>query len=194
VVLLDDRAGAYRDRGPDGIAETFESACEAAASVVAAAVREDLPVALHLVSGAATDSGGRRAVGGARQYLDLLAEATLHPGPAGRAGPASAASRARPASSDPAQALRTATDKLRQRPLGDTLVYLTGAGGRDDLSAVAALRGRYPSVVAGIFGDRAATAPVAGGMPAQPAAGGLVVLDARDGAEFATEWDGVRSW
>jgi len=165
VVLLDDRAATYPDRGPDGIAETFESACEAAASVVAAAVREDLPVALLLVSGASVDSGGRRATGGARSYLDLLAEAVLH--------------------ADPGRMLRTATDRLRQRPLGDTLVYLTGAGARGDLSAVAGLRGPYPSVVVGIFGDGAAAAPPASG---------LVVLDARDGDEFASEWDGVRAW
>ena len=50
VVLLDDRAAAHPARG-DGVAETFESACEAAASIVAAAVREDLPVTLLLVAG-----------------------------------------------------------------------------------------------------------------------------------------------
>src|SRR5204863_2320032 len=40
VVLLDDRAATHT---PD----SFEDACEAAASVVVAAIREDLHVALH---------------------------------------------------------------------------------------------------------------------------------------------------
>ena len=60
VVLLDDRAAAHPDP------ESFEAACEAAASVVAAAVREDVPVGLHLVSGPATGP-----------YLDVLTEAAL---------------------------------------------------------------------------------------------------------------------
>ncbi|HYN92953.1 MAG TPA: DUF58 domain-containing protein, partial [Pilimelia sp.] len=107
VVLLDDREAAYPG-AVRGAAEEFESACEAAASVVAAAVREELPVALHLVSGAAVGGDGRRAVGG-RPYLDALAEAVLHAG-----GPAG---------------LGEAADRLRHRPAGDTLVFLTGAGG-----------------------------------------------------------------
>ena len=98
----------------DGVAEPFEAACEAAASIVAAAVREDLPVALHLVSGA-RGSGGRRA-DTARPYLDLLAEADAAPGDAEPDG----------------TALRTRCGTGR---LGDTLVYLTGAGGRADLGA-----------------------------------------------------------
>ncbi len=68
VVVLDDRAVAHPGaRG--GVAETFEAACEAAASVVAAAVREDLPVSLHLVSGSTTGA-----------FLDVLTEAELRPG------------------------------------------------------------------------------------------------------------------
>jgi uncharacterized repeat protein (TIGR01451 family) len=68
VVVLDDRAAAH-PQVRDGVAETFEAACEAAASVVAAAVREDLPVSLHLVSGI---TGG--------VFLDVLTEATLQRG------------------------------------------------------------------------------------------------------------------
>jgi uncharacterized protein (DUF58 family) len=68
VVLLDDRAPAH-PRVVDGVAETFESACEAAASVVAAAVREDVPATLQFVSGGGSTGG---------DFLDRLAEAALH--------------------------------------------------------------------------------------------------------------------
>jgi uncharacterized protein (DUF58 family) len=155
VVLLDDRAASHPD--PD----TFESACEAAASVVAAAVREDLAITLHLASGSAVGTGGRSPTG-SRDFLDLLAEASLHSG----------------------AELDTATKRLRQQRLGDTLVYLTGPSGRDDLGMVGALRGPYPSVVVGVFGAAEPT----------NAGGGLVVLDADDGETFAAEWDGVRAW
>jgi uncharacterized protein (DUF58 family) len=136
----------------DGTAESFEAACEAAASIVAAAVREDLPVSLHLVASVATGP-----------YLDVLTEATLRPG-------------------DLAQTLR----RVRSQRLGDTLVFLTGAGGRGDLGSVSALRGPYSVVMAGLFGDRDA-APVSAG-------DGLIVIEAADGAEFATAWDSVRGW
>jgi uncharacterized protein (DUF58 family) len=155
VVLLDDRADSHPD--PD----TFESACEAAASVVAAAVREDLAITLHLASGRAVGTGGRPATG-SRDFLDLLAEATLHTG----------------------LELDTPAKRLRQERLGDTLVYLTGPAGRADLGLIGALRGAYPSVVVGVFGAAEPT----------NAGAGLVVLDAKDGADFAAEWDGVRAW
>ncbi|MEQ4299842.1 DUF58 domain-containing protein [Plantactinospora sp. B6F1] len=125
VVLLDNRAGAHPGR-VDGIAETFESACEAAASVVVAARREDLPVTLLLV--ADFDGSG--------EFLDRLAAADLVRGPQGTEG-------------DP---LRTTTLRLRQERLGDTLVFLTGPGAAADLGYVGALRPGYPSVVAGVFG------------------------------------------
>jgi uncharacterized protein (DUF58 family) len=151
VVLLDDRAAAHPEVR-DGVADSFEAACEAAASIVAAAVREDLPVGLHLVTAVATGP-----------FLDVLTEAAL------RAG-------------DLAAALR----RLRAQRLGDTLVFLTGPGGRADLGSVSALRGPYPVVIAGLFGDRDA-APVS-------ASDGLVVIEAADGGEFAAAWDGVRGW
>lgn len=151
VVLLDDRAEAHPDVR-DGTADSFEACCEAAASIVAAAVREDLPVALHLVSGPAQGP-----------FLDVLTEAELRPG-------------------DLTQTLRS----LRQHRLGDTLVHLTGPGGRADLGAVTALRGAYPVVIAGLFGARDA-APVSAG-------GGLIVIEAEDGEQFAGAWDGVRGW
>ncbi|WP_233413828.1 DUF58 domain-containing protein [Nucisporomicrobium flavum] len=151
VVLLDDRAAAHPALR-DGTAESFEAACEAAASIVAAAVREDLPVVLHLVSG--------RVEG---PFLDVLTEASLRDG-------------------DLTQTVRT----LRQSRLGDTLVYLTGPGGRVDLGEVGGLRGPYPVVIAGLFGDPDA-APVSAG-------GSLIVIEAEDGEQFAGAWDGVRGW
>jgi uncharacterized protein (DUF58 family) len=176
VVLLDDRAASYLDRDsaqhatartpgrndvrPDRYAEAFESACEAAASVLAVALREDLPIALCLVGGAGVDSAGRRPAGGGRAHLDLLAEATLRDADAGE--------------------LATAGRRLRARPLGDTLVYLTGEAGADELGPVAALCGAYRSVIAGVFGR---------GRPAVAEPGGLLVIGAADGAAFASAWD-----
>jgi uncharacterized protein (DUF58 family) len=151
VVLLDDRAVAHPEIS-DGIAESFEAACEAAASIVAAAVREDLPVLLHLVSGPA-----------AGPFLDVLTEAA-------------------PGAGDLTQQLR----RLRAQRLGDTLVFLTGPGGRGDLGRVSGLRGPYPVVVAGLFGDRDA-APISTG-------DGMIVIEADDGPQFAAAWDGVRGW
>ncbi|MGK5523100.1 DUF58 domain-containing protein [Micromonospora sp. URMC 107] len=162
VVLLDNRAGAHPQR-LDGVAESFESACEAAASVLVAAFREALPVVLLLVAPepAGTPAGGDDAA--AHGPLDRLAAAGLVDG----------------------GDLQPAATRLRRERLGDTLVFLTGPGGRDDLGTVGALRAAYPSVVVGVFG---ATEPAPSG------AAGLVVIDAADGAAFAAEWDGVRRW
>jgi uncharacterized protein (DUF58 family) len=146
VVLLDDRAAGHPDP------ESFEVACEAAASIVAAAVREDVPVSLHLVTELRTGP-----------FLDVLTETSLRSG-------------------DLAARLR----HLRGQRLGDTLVFLTGSGGRDDLGAVSALRGPYPVVIGGLFGDRDA-APVSAGDQ-------MIVIEAATGAEFAGAWDGVRGW
>ncbi|MET8365475.1 DUF58 domain-containing protein [Micromonospora sp. NPDC005194] len=161
VVLLDNRAAAHPHRS-DGVAESFESACEAAASVVTAAHRADLPVVMLLVGPELIERGpaGDAEVG----PLDRLAAADL---------------------SDEDDALRAVTTRLRQDRLGDTLIFLTGPGGRDGLGHVGALRGAYPSVVVGVFGAAEPT-------PAGTA--GLVVVDAVDGAQFAAEWDGVRRW
>ncbi|MFD6638842.1 DUF58 domain-containing protein [Micromonospora chalcea] len=158
VVVLDNRARAHPGR-VGGVAESFEAACEAAASVVAAAVREDLPVQLLLVVPAEVEPEG------AAGPLDRLAAVEL-----ADAGP---------------DVLPAATGRLRRDRLGDTLVFLTGPGGRDELGHVGALRGAYPSVVVGMFG---ADGPTAAG------ATGLTVLDAADGAAFAAEWDGIRRW
>jgi uncharacterized protein (DUF58 family) len=118
VVLLDDRRTSYPEDN------MFEAACEAAASIVLAAFRDDLPVTLHLVSGPAV------ADKIARPYLDVLAEATL----------------------DPYATLDPAVAGLRHRRPGDTLVVLTGPVGPDDLGRVGSLRGAYPTVVVGTLG------------------------------------------
>ncbi|RKR86695.1 uncharacterized protein (DUF58 family) [Micromonospora pisi] len=175
VVVLDDRAAAHPVL-VDGVAETFESACEAAASVVAAARREELPVALVLVA----DPGG----GG--DFLDRLAAAELRTAPAlardvSDGDPFGSAATAGPAG-DP---LGAVLNRLRQQRLGDTLVFLTGPGARDDLGQLGALRPAYPSVLAAVFGDL---------VPAPGETAGVRVLDVADGAEFASEWDGVRRW
>jgi uncharacterized protein (DUF58 family) len=169
VVLLDDRAGAYPSGEPGGTTDSFEAACEAAASVIAAAAREELPVALRLVSGPGAGGDGRRLglTTTSRDLLDLLAEAVLvdeH-----RRGP---------------PRLVEAAARLRQRTAGDTLIFLTGPAGAADLGAVAGLRGAYPSIVVGALGV------------AEPPAveHGLLVLTAGTGEEFAQAWDGVRTW
>ncbi|MEH0930947.1 DUF58 domain-containing protein [Micromonospora sp. CPCC 205558] len=160
VVLLDNRAAAHPQR-VGGVAESFESACEAAASVVTAAHRADLPVLLLLVAAEPIDAPDADAALGP---LDRLAAADL---------------------SGDADAVRAATTRLRRDRLGDTLIFLTGPGGRDELGHVGALRGAYPSVVVGVFGAAE---------PTPPGTAGLVVVDAADGAQFAAEWDGVRRW
>jgi uncharacterized protein (DUF58 family) len=162
VVLLDDRAAAH---GPDQHGEsTFEAACEAAASVIVAAVREHVHVEVQLVTGAA-HAGGHEEVG---PLLDLLAEATL----AGDEAP-------------DVDLLRTAAERLRVRRVGDTLLYLTGPADQDDLGIIAGLRGAYPSIIAAVFGG------VEGGLDTTA---GLLVVGASDGADFAAAWDGVRAW
>ncbi|MCO1597676.1 DUF58 domain-containing protein [Micromonospora sp. RHAY321] len=172
VVLLDNRAAAHPQR-VDGVAESFESGCEAAASIVTAAHRADLPVLLLLVAAepaaqrqrADDDVDGDDPTGGQPLGpLDWLAAAGL---------------------SGDDDALRAATTRLRQDRLGDTLIFLTGPGGRAELGHVGALRGAYPSVVVGVFGAAE---------PTPPGTAGLVVVDAADGAQFAAEWDGVRRW
>jgi uncharacterized protein (DUF58 family) len=165
VVLLDDRAGAYP--APEG----FEEACEAAASVLLAAVREDLAAELLLATASsAVGAHEHRAVGPAGAHrvdaaplLDRLAEAQLGPG----------------------GDLRPAVDRLRQYRLGDTLVFLTGAARVEDLAPIGALHPRYPTIVAGVFGDPA-------GVPS--IVEGVHVLAVADAPAFAAAWDGVGRW
>ncbi|WP_320065481.1 DUF58 domain-containing protein [Micromonospora sp. RTGN7] len=203
VVLLDDRAAAHPDP------ESFESACEAAASVLTAALRADLPVVLLLVAaerptedGAGAPTGDRPRARSAGRPSTRFAErmstpvakrlrgrvaapAAGEPVDAG-SGPLDRLAAVRLDAGDAGSALRAATARLRQQRLGDTLVFLTGPDGRGDLGHLGALRGAYPSVLVGVFG--AATRPA----PSAPA--GMVVVDAADAAAFAAEWDRVRRW
>jgi uncharacterized protein (DUF58 family) len=162
VILLDDRSAAHPG-GADGTADSFEAACEVAASIVMAAQREELPLALQTVSGATVGGDGRR-IAAVRTYLDLLAEARLR---------------------DDGDDLAQATSRLRHRRPGDTLVYVTGPGRAGDLGQVGSLRGAYPTIVVGTLGGTGS-----GPSPTE----GMVVLAAADGADFASEWDGVRAW
>ncbi|MEU9826337.1 DUF58 domain-containing protein [Micromonospora chersina] len=193
VVVLDNRAAAHPDRATE-VAESFESGCEAAASVVAAAIREDLPVSLLLVAPSAEEpagsaDGSRSPRRGRRAGPEVSRDGSGAPrgGHAGLEAPRSPLDRLAAAelAEGGADVLRAALTRLRQDRLGDTLVFLTGPGARGDLGHVGALRGAYPSVLVGMFG---AAEPTAAG------AAGLVVVDAADGAEFAAEWDGIRRW
>ncbi|MEV4713925.1 DUF58 domain-containing protein [Micromonospora sp. NPDC049374] len=156
VVLLDNRAVAHPDR-VGGVAESFESACEAAASVVTAAVREDLPVVLLFVAAEDTSAG---SIGtGPSGPLDRLAAVAL-------TGEGT---------------LEAAAARLRRDRLGDTLVVLTGPGAAEDLGHVGALRGAYPSVLVGIFGAGQPTPPGAAGLVVVDAADGAAFAAEWDG-------------
>jgi len=166
VVLVDDRRAAYKDLTEDGSPD-FEAVCEAAASVVMATVRADLAVELLVTSAAhPVGTGAHRAAGpaDASPMLDRLAEA---------------------APAAPPEVLDTATRRLRQHKLGDTLIYLTGSGRPDDLAPVGALAPGYPTVVAGVFGDQF-------GVP--KAVAGMQVLAVADAVDFALAWDTLGHW
>ncbi|MEU3456123.1 DUF58 domain-containing protein [Micromonospora sp. NPDC006766] len=154
VVVLDNRASAYPQRLA-GAAESFESGCEAAASVVVAAVREGLPVSLLLVAPADEEPAG------AAGPLDRLAAVELTDGGEGT--------------------LPATVSRLRQERLGDTLIFLTGPGGHADLGHVGALRGAYPSVVVGMFGAAEPTPPGAAGLLVIDAADGAEFAAEWDG-------------
>ncbi|SBT47056.1 DUF58 domain-containing protein [Micromonospora narathiwatensis] len=154
VVVLDNRACAHPRRAA-GVAESFESGCEAAASVLAAAVGEGLPVSLLLVVPPGEDPAG------AAGPLDRLAAVELTDG-----------------GDDP---LRTTMSRLRQERLGDTVVFLTGPGAAADLGHVGALRGAYPSLVVGMFGAAQPTRPGAAGLVVVDAADGTEFAAEWDG-------------
>jgi uncharacterized protein (DUF58 family) len=164
AILLDNRVAAHPGGVAGGSTASFEVACEAAASVVLAGAREELAVALRLVGGVGADAGLGTT---ARELLDTLAEAALVDGP---------------------KLLPQACAGLRYRPAGDTLIFLTGPAEatayRQTLGTIAALRGRYPTIVVGVLGTAEAPAPLHG----------LLVLTATSGADFAAAWDGVRTW
>ncbi|GIJ23877.1 DUF58 domain-containing protein [Micromonospora lutea] len=199
VVLVDNRSVAHPEL-VRGVAESFEAACEAAASVVAAAVREDLPVVLLFVAAedtsaesigtgpgrTATGGGGAGGTGpdGAAPGSGDSRGGSATGGGSGT-GPSGPLDRLAAVTLTDEGTLEAAAARLRRDRLGDTLVVLTGPGAVEDLGHVGALRGAYPSVVVGIFGAAE---------PTPPDAAGLVVVDAADGAAFAAEWDGVRRW
>ncbi|TDC37421.1 DUF58 domain-containing protein [Micromonospora sp. 15K316] len=195
VVLLDNRAAAHPDRS-GASASSFEACCEAAASIVTAAHRADLPVLLLLVTERAgsavpaAENGDAVARGGVRGWVRRRAR--RRPAGDGDASPSGEDSPGGPLDRLAAaelvaedDALRATTTRLRSDRLGDTLVFLTGPGGRGDLGHVGALRGAYPSVVVGVLGAAE---------PTPPGAAALVVIDAADGAGFAAEWDGISRW
>jgi len=167
VVLVDDRRAAYRDLTEAGESTDFEAVCEAAASVISASIRADLSVELLVASAERPiGTGAHRAAGpaDASPMLDRLAEAE-------------------PVA--PPEVLDTATRRLRQHRLGDTLIYLTGSGRPDDLAPVGALAPGYPTIVAGVFGD-----PF--GVPT--AVAGMQVLAVADAPDFAAAWDSLGKW
>ncbi len=202
VVLLDDRAAAYpAPESPHEPCEAFEAVCEAAASIVVAAARDELPIALQLVGGVVVDSAGRRGHG-TRPYLDALAEAELAADPQGEETPGTGApGRGTPGTGAPGAGTRdgdasvrntaardlveVATSRLRHRRLGDTLIFLTGPNGTPEIGRIGSLRGAYPTIVVGMLGA---------GDQTPPAVEGVLVLTADDGPGFAAAWDGVRGW
>jgi uncharacterized protein (DUF58 family) len=156
VILLDDRAIAH---GRDATGEsTFESACEAAASVLVAAVQADVHIELQLVTGRAATGGP----GEASAMLDLLTEAEL-------------------AEPEDSGQLAAQIESLRVRRLGDTLLYLAGASRGEDLGLLAGLRGAYGSVIAGIFGPVESGLSTNAGVHVVSAADGLEFCAAWDG-------------
>ncbi|SEG73187.1 Uncharacterized conserved protein, DUF58 family, contains vWF domain [Thermomonospora echinospora] len=156
VVLVDERA-AGRD--------TLDQVAEAAASVLATAVRAGLTCELQLC-------GGRRADGraGPSAMLDLLAE--MEPAAPGSAG----GSAAHPG-------LARACRLLRMRPAADVAVLIGATLGDADLALFGELRDCYRGLVAGIVGGRP-----------RAAVPGVLLLAGQDAGEFATRWDEVREW
>jgi uncharacterized protein (DUF58 family) len=130
VVLLDDRSRVHRG-------DTFEDACEAAGSVVAAALREDL--AVHLLTASGTSLAASVESTG---YLDALAEARLY------------------GEDEVERGLAGIVERARQMQAGDTLVCLSGRPSASDLAAMVSLRGTYASIVVAVFGPQ--EAPLAG--------------------------------
>ncbi|MDG4826642.1 DUF58 domain-containing protein [Asanoa sp. WMMD1127] len=122
VVLVDNRTTAHPDRS-GGEAPTFEAACEAAASVVTAAAREDVDVTLLLVAGETAP---------ASHPLDRLAEAELVAGDL-------------KAATDRLRQQRAGDTVI--------FLTGAGARAHGDLGLIGSLRGPYAAVVATVFGD-----------------------------------------
>lgn len=164
VVLLDNRAVAHPDTVA-GASETFEVACEAAASVISAATRAELPVSLRMVV------DDPQVAGTARHPLDRLAEVAL----------------ARPGQGGADDPVALVCDRLRQQRPGDTLVYLTGAGDSGAVARVGALRGAFATVLVGRIAAAGDGPPA--GVVVPPT--GVLFVEATDGPGFAAGWDAV---
>ncbi|MDG4765691.1 DUF58 domain-containing protein [Solwaraspora sp. WMMD406] len=195
VLLLDNRAVAHPDVR-DGGSATFEAACEAVASVVAAAIRADLPVALRMVVDA--PDVGPPAARPTTPTRNSVAASAASRHPLDRLAEVSLVATDRLAGPD---RLVEVCDQLRDLRPGDTLVFVTGPGDADAVARVGALRGAFASVLVGRI--TGADPPTAGSPGPGPAAGpgaaartvdqvaGVLVLEAADGAEFAAGWDSV---
>lgn len=119
TVLLDTRTSVHTP-------ESFESAVEAAASVVVAATMAKYPV--RLVTTAGRSVGGRGLSADARQFLDVLSEVSLEAAPD----------------------LRRAIGSLVAEKRSDALVTITGASTADDLAVIGALGRRYDDAVVAV--------------------------------------------
>lgn len=84
-----------------------------------------------------------------------------------------------------ATSLDESAQRLRHRRIGDTLLAFTGSAEQGALEAIGALRDVYPSIVLSTIGHERA------GMTTT---GGLLVLSAADGEDFARAWDGMGAW
>lgn len=205
VVLLDDRAHAYDDD------DAFEEACDAAASVIATAVRENLPIRLGFVGEANAghrgsgqpdsrhpspgylDSGTRdadtdRRTNG-RSMFDRLATVELDGAaePGGRAGKRTDAT--------DRDTVIAVTDHLRRSGRSDTLICLTGATTAGDNASilVAGLHNAYSTIVVGQFGpdrgDPLRRVPVG-----DTATRHVHRLRVPDAVRFAAGWDTIEAW
>ncbi len=124
TVLVDTRASSHD-------ADGFEEVIEAAASVLAAASRSQLPVRLLTTCGRAASGRGPARRG---SLLDLLAELGLS------------------AVRDP---LKVQISRLGTERRGDTLVILTGAPSTEEIVVLAGLARRYNDAVIGFVTSKA---------------------------------------
>jgi uncharacterized protein (DUF58 family) len=117
-IVLDVARSSYQDE------EAFESAVEAAASIIVASTTHRFPVKLRTTDGLVVDSSRGRAAGQA--FLDRLAAVQL------RAN----------------ASLAAAATAVSAGPRGNTLVVLTGEPAEIDLLAVESVRHRFEVVTA----------------------------------------------
>ncbi|WP_198587280.1 DUF58 domain-containing protein [Glycomyces xiaoerkulensis] len=146
AIALDDRPEGWPD--PD----SFETACEAAYSVLTACFRAEYHAALVTASGSAISGAGRDA------YGDQLAELEC----------------------DATDSLDAFIARLQGGRFGDTLVWITGV--EPPTARLAALKRAYPVVVAvHLAPDLDSSATLQGGLPFLRAANGEQFASAWDG-------------